>query len=428
MDGAMTAMSPGDTQRLAWQPPPRPDWVQRINDEGAGMDIRGVVPLDERSLLDAAMRSTGLSDFGDDDWREPFQVFISSLEQEAQLNLLGRIRTRQDILQLLEARLMVEDAYKRHPEIADERIEKPIMVVGQGRTGTSFLINLLAADPENGALRHWEVMFPSPPPETASYKTDPRIERADHLLTQWSRVTPTFETMHEWGATIPMECLQLVGLSFRSAAWLNQLGQVPSFEAYMAGQDIMPGLHYMDRVLKLLQWRNPRRRWVLKDVFFLSQLPNVLKLYPDVSLVWAHRDPVRALASMVNMIGTLQWARTDRPFSVGSFEFATDPTASAALLGMVIDQLDSGAVPADRIFHLQYQDLVHDPVGSVASIYEYFGIELTAGRRAVLQDWLAQNPRDSRPPHRFSLGSDAAVAKARTAYQRYQRYFAVPSE
>ncbi|MET0658263.1 MAG: hypothetical protein ABW110_08930 [Steroidobacteraceae bacterium] len=100
-----------------WTPPPRPDWVARINHEGESMDIRGVVPLDEASLIDAAVRSTGLCDFGTDEWREPFRILLQSLEEDAELNLLGRLRTRSDILQRLKGRLQIEDTYKRHPEM-----------------------------------------------------------------------------------------------------------------------------------------------------------------------------------------------------------------------------------------------------------------------------------------------------------------------
>ena len=94
-------------RKAIWQPPPRPDWVTRINAEGNCMNIRGVVPLDENSLLDTAMRNTGLSNFGSEEWREPFKVFVKSLDEEAELNLMGRLMGRSDILLFLEARLRI---------------------------------------------------------------------------------------------------------------------------------------------------------------------------------------------------------------------------------------------------------------------------------------------------------------------------------
>ena len=62
--------APDKDHRQQWQPPPRPDWVQKVNEEGYCMNISSVVPLDAKSLLESAMRTTGLSDFGADDWRE----------------------------------------------------------------------------------------------------------------------------------------------------------------------------------------------------------------------------------------------------------------------------------------------------------------------------------------------------------------------
>jgi hypothetical protein len=124
---------------LQWRPPPRPEWVRRINEEGYYMNISGVVPLDEKSLLESAMRSTGLPDFGADEWREPFRVFTKSLEKEAEMSLTGRLMARPAILMLLEGRLRIEDSYNRYPEIEDQQILQPILIVGRGHSGTLFI-------------------------------------------------------------------------------------------------------------------------------------------------------------------------------------------------------------------------------------------------------------------------------------------------
>src|SRR5262245_20079498 len=116
-----------------WKQPPRPEWVQRVNQEGSYLDLKSVVPLDEESLLATAKANTGLSDFGVEDWYEAFQRFIKSLDEEAELNLMGRLLTRSDILMYLEARLRVEEEYKRHPEIEDVELAPQILIVGSGR-------------------------------------------------------------------------------------------------------------------------------------------------------------------------------------------------------------------------------------------------------------------------------------------------------
>src|SRR5579872_2154834 len=176
-EGRMNSSQP--VRAAAWTPPPRPEWVSRVNEEGAFLDMRSVVPLDENSLLATARQNTGLDDFGPEDWITPFRRLITSLDEEANHNFLGRVMTRSDLLIYLEARLRIQDCYNRHPEIAEEEIAKPILILGQGRAGTSGLIHLLSKDPDNATLLTWEMMFPCPPPEAATYATDPRIEKAD---------------------------------------------------------------------------------------------------------------------------------------------------------------------------------------------------------------------------------------------------------
>ena len=408
--------------------PAHPEWVKRINEEGDCMDIRGVVPLDEKSLLETAMRSTGLSNFGSDEWREAFQVFVKAIDTEGHLNLLGRLRTRSDILLLLEARLQIEEAYRLHPEIEDEQIVQPIIVVGQGRSGTSFLINVLAANPDNGALLQWEIMFPCPPPETATYRTDPRIAKAQNLISQWYRVTPAMDSVHEFEATLPQEDVHLISLSFMAPQWLGLYGQAPSYHAWVMKQDITPALHYHQRVLKLLQWKNPRQRWVLKNIAFLDQMGLLLRIYPDACFVWPHRDPVRAAASMGSSIAIAMSDRSDYPIPGSDYEFVTDPQHVAQRLNAVIDQLDAGVVPPKQIFHMHYRDLIDNTLQQIDAMYSHFGIALSdTGRRAMAQ-YLDDHPRDARPPHRFSLGSDAVVTRAREAFKRYQNYFDVADE
>ena len=414
--------------RHQWQPPPRPDWVTRVNDEGRCMDITGVVPLDECSLLDAATRATGLNDFGVDDWREPFHIFIKALNEESGLNLFGRLWARHEILLLLEARLHIEATYRQHPEIDDQVITQPIIVLGQGRSGTSFLQNTLAENPDNKSLLSWEATFPCPPPEAATYKTDPRIAIAHKIADRWNRVTPTMTSMHEWYGAMPQECTQLLAMSFMAPSWLGLLGQAPSYDMFMTKQDMTPALLYHRRVLKLLQWKNPRRHWVLKDTQHMDWLGLILKVYPDACFAWPHRDPVRALTSVVSLIGTAQWGRCDHPFSGGAYGFVTDPTWAATRLNAVVDRLKSGQVPQKQIYHLLYRDLVADTMGAIAKMYQHFGIELTEAGHKAMQKYLSDNPRDARPAHQFKAGSPEMIARAREAFKPYQTFFGVPSE
>ena len=392
------------------------------------MNIRAVVPLDSDSLIRSATTSTGLSDFGTTEWEEPLHVLTHALDEEAQLNLVGRIRTRSELLQLLEARLQIENAYHLHPEIEQEVIKQPLIIVGQSRSGTSLLHNILWQDPAHGVLKHWEEVFPCPPPEAATYLTDPRIERAHQLVTQCNRITPTMASMHEFAAQLPMECCVVLGMSFMSQSWFDSMGQVPTYDAFLAHRDLTPAYEYHRRVLKLLQWRNPRKRWVLKDPTHLDRIEALLAVYPDALTVWPHRDPSVAMSSVVSLLGTVQWGRTDYPFNNSSFEFVLDPFAAARRLEVFIDKIDRGIVPADQLFNVTYTNLVRDPLGAVKALYAHFSLELTAEAIAAMDRYLTTHPRDARPMHAKSRASSEELAADQAAFAKYRKYFQIEPE
>jgi hypothetical protein len=417
-----------EARRLSWKPKARPDWVQTLNDEGKHLDISGIVPLDPASLLETAQRNTGLSNFGADDWREPFEVFVKSLEEDAALNLMGRIMTRSELLMWLELRLRVEEEYRLHPEIADEQIEKPLLIVGQGRSGTSALQNLLAADPHNGTLLTWEAFYPSPPPEPSTYATDPRIAKADGMIRQWYRVTPEMEAMHEFGGDIPTEGIHLQVSSFQMPTWMNLMGQVPSYNAYIYGKgSFLPAIEWEKRVLRVLQWKKPRR-WVIKSPV-LFNLPDVVKAYPDACLVWTHRDPLKSLASAVNMVGTLFWQRSDEPFSSGALATSVDEKVVASEFNQAVEWMEQGIIPSERLLNVQYHEFVDDPMAVARRIYAKFDIPLTPEGEAAMIRHTVDNAREKRPQHSYTDKNASEWAqRVRQAFDRYQTYFNVPNE
>lgn len=411
-----------------WTPPARPEWVQRINEEGRCLDLKSAVPLDENSLIECAKANTGLSDFGSDDWYEPFKVFINALEEEANLTLMGRLMTRSDILMHLEARLRIEETYKQHPEIDDQELASPILIVGSGRSGTSAMQNLLALDPENGSPRHWEALMPCPPPEAATYHTDPRIEVAHQRMDQWNRVTPEVIALHEFGGEMPTELIQIEAISFQSNGWLDLYGFVPSYDAYIAQRGFVPSLSYAKRVLKLLQWKNPRKRWILKSPDAMRYLPDVFKVFPELKLVWMHRDPIKAVASAVSLVGTLFWIRSDQPLSEAAIVQITNPAGLAGMFDKVMNEMEQGIVPAQQICSIHYDEFIGNPIGAVETLYREMGIQLSAAARETMEAYLRERPRESRPQHKYSIGDAERLTEERKLFDRYQKRFNVKTE
>jgi hypothetical protein len=408
-----------------WTPPPHPQWLSEMNREGSYFNLPAVVPLDEESLLQHAQLTTGLSDFGDDRWREPFSVLIKSLEEEAQLTLMGRLMARNDIVLWLSTRLQVADTLKKYPQILDEEITAPMVIAGLPRSGTSILFELLSQDPDVGVPLMWEALQPCPPPEAATYASDPRIEQADKLFTQWNRVAPEFATMHEMRGDIPAECGLLMAGTFISDH-IASLHQTHSYSAWCVEADYLPVYGYHKTILQILQWKNPRKRWLLKAPEHQVHLDTLLQVYPDARIVQTHRDPIKCMASTASLLGILYYMRSDQPFDAQLFDNIIMGDATARRLEHVMEQREKGIVPAPNIADSRYQDLMEDPMSCIAQIYAHFGVTLSQLARERMQEYLQQKPQGKFGQHSYEV--DECKSRDRPLFRRYQTLYNVPDE
>jgi len=344
--------------------------------------------LDEQALLAAARRRTGLEDFGDPRFREPLAIFLRALDEEAELSFVGRWLARHEVRTWLENRLEIEETFRRHPDIANEAIPRPLFVTGSGRSGTSILHELLAQDPRNRVLRSWEALHPCPPPERGSCDRDPRIRRAEREVRLWARIAPIYETMHENGAELPQECIYLTAHEFAS--------------------DLLSG-------------------WALKAPSHLWALDALLDVYPDARIVWTHRDPLAVVASMTSLMTTLLWLRSDRVDAAAVGQGAV--RSIGFMLKRAMALRDAAGLGPDRICDVRYQDFLADPIAAVARVYAHFEIPLHAEAEARMRAYLAARPRQRHGAHTWRFdwtGLDPDEARRRFA--PYRERFGVPAE
>jgi hypothetical protein len=412
---------------MTWSPQPRPQWITELNAFGRQLGSpAALVSLSEASLLDTARDATGLNDFGDDTWREGFRVFLQSLEEEADLHLLGRIMARNEIVRALVNRLVVEAALARHPAILDEHVDAPVLVVGTGRSGTSILHELLAQDPAHRVALTWELLHPWPPPERATYTTDPRIAAADQEYTFWHLIAPEYQTMHENGGDVPNEDPLIDMLAFASDHLMGSY-PVPTYSRWLARADLAPVFHAHRRFLQLLQWRYRGDRWVLKSPSYLGKLPAFFAEYPDAHVILTHRDPLKVLPSLVSLMATLRWMHSDTVDVEAVVKTAVNGTALA--MDYVMKWRADGTVPDDRIIDVRFDDLVDDPWTTMRGVYERIGTPLTADAEQRMRAYLDARPRERHGRHDYDFadtGLDLDGTRARFA--KYQARYGIPSE
>ncbi len=406
-----------------WQPGPRPDWLRSLHEVVDPQWIR----LDPDEILDEARRLTGRSDFGGTDFLEPYRLFTRSVDEESESHAVGRMIARSDLVNWLVNRLELTEARARHPEIAEERIEAPLFICGLPRTGTSILHELLAQDPDHRVPLHWEVRHPCPPPERATYETDPRIERAQRQVDLWNHIVPEYATMHELGARIPVECIQITAHSFVSDELLGR-HQVPSYGAWFATADQTPAYEMHRAFLQHLQWKCPGERWVLKAPSHLGALRTLLAVYPDARIVVTHRDPLRVLPSVASILYSTAFVRSDAIDPQEVLSWFT-PETCLFLLDQMTALRDEGVLPAEQVLDVRYGDLMREPVETLGSIYRHFDLPFTDATAQRMRDYLAHKPKDKHGRHAYRFedtGLDLAAERAR--FTAYQERYGVPSE
>jgi hypothetical protein len=383
--------------------------------------------LDAETLLERARRSTGLSDFGPDTFREPLRRLIASLEEDAGLHALGRTIAATQLQDNLENRLHLADCLAREPGIEDGTITRPVFIVGMPRTGTSILHELVGQDPTVRVPETWEVFRPTPPPEAATYETDPRIQQTDDLLAETDRLIPGFRKMHRMAARLPQEDVSMTSLEFTSMVFEASF-RLPSYTAWFHHEaDLTPAFALHRRFLQVLQWRCPAERWVLKTPGHLWALERLLAEYPDACLVQTHRDPLQVLSSLTSLLTTLRALASDR---IDPEEIAREwSELNAQAYDASIDARESGLINPAQVIDIHFAEFMADPFAAIRRIYDKFDIEYTAAADTRMRSYLETHTDDEhgKHKHRFEdTGLD--VAEARERVRRYQEYFDIPSE
>jgi hypothetical protein len=370
----------------------------------------------EPDALEAAARArTGLEDLGDGSHREGLERMCVALEREADLTPAGEAMLELRFTALLVARLGIEDTYRTHPEIDDEEVEGPVVVIGLPRTGTTALSQLVAADPQVRSLRTWESAAPVPPPETATEHTDPRIAECAAGIEMMYEAFPRMRSLYNAEATTATECQDLLGMSFRTFHF-DGFAHVPSYVDWVVGSDMAAAYEYHRRTLRLLQWHCPPRLWHLKTPVHMFALDAFVAAYPDAVFLWSHRDPAEVLGSVCDLVGyTRSWASDrDDAAELGPQQLAAWTEAT----NRAMDFRDR--VGEHRFADVSHADLQVDPLGALRAAYERLGLPFPMASERAVTAWASAHPPGRHGAHEVHLADFGLTeAEVRTAFAAY---------
>ena len=354
------------------------------------------VDFNRDDILREAREQAGLDDFGPLDFIERLDLLCEEWGGDGEMLGIGRANLRGKLVHFAKTRLLVQDQFKRHPEIDGVEIARPVIVAGLPRSGTTHLLNLMGADSRFRSLPLWESYEPVPTPGEGLLNngTDPRYQRCADSWESMRQVTPLIAAMHPMNPDHIHEELELMAPNFGSynMEWLASMS--PRWRDHYYREDQTYQYEYLKRMLKLLLWRERDSgrptRWVLKCPQHLEQLPVLHKVFPDATIAITHRDPVPVIQSAITMLAYGHRMSRKRPLLDELLSYWTD-RIEYMLRACVRDR---HSLPEAQTIDVPFHQLIEDDIAWVGRIYEKADIELNPQARSEFEAFMAAHKDD----------------------------------
>ena len=363
--------------------------IDQIRTAVAGMaaDVR----LEPDFIIGQAAEATGFDPAVlDDAYRQRLDLICRSWRAEAGLSAFGVFSNVSQLTGMVSNKLVIDDLLRRHPEIHDIEIERPIIICGLPRTGTTHLHNLMSADPQLRSLPYWESLQPalSPAQQPGPGEPDPRIARTDQAIAMLDASMPLFKRMHEMTTDHVHEEIQLLAIDL-STMLFETMAWAPSVRDFYLAQDQTPHYEYMKTVLKVMTFLRGGTRWVLKSPQHLEQFGPLRTVFPDATYVVTHRDPVSVVVSMVTMIayGARMSVEQVDPVKIGR---GWADRLERMLQACVRDR---HLLPADQSLDVFFHEFMADDMATVHTVYERAGQPLPESSLAAMAAYMEAHPR-----------------------------------
>ena len=386
--------------------------------------------FDQAKLFAAARSIDGLEDFGDPVFYSPLEVLLKDLAK-APLNKLGANILSAGIVRSLANRLRINAWFSSHPEIVNEKIVAPVVIVGMMRSGTTLIQRLLASDPNHCTTLGWEALEPAPPLEydpSEPVLNDSRIANAEQREANARKYTPELFSIHPSYAHKGEEEIMFLADAFMSHVHESSC-HLPNYRIWLDQQDFTPAYRHLYRCLQILQWQKKHRgeicqRWILKTPAHLGYLDILLATFPDAHVVHLHRDPVDTIPSGASLNTTLWRMHADYvdPKLVGQqwLERMSWTNQRALAVRKAMDGNDQ------RFTDIHFHDAVRDPISQAEKIYMALRQPMLDSTRTAMRDWLLEDSQQKLPKHHYRAEdfglTDASIEQKFQAYK--QRFHA----
>lgn len=371
-------------------------------------------------MHEIAMEKTGLTDFGED---KSYMLGLTKLleQQDAFCDLQIPIGYSLKLIHMLEQRLLAEQRFKDNPEILLNPIEKPLVITGMVRTGSTALQHLAAGDPNRQHMEYWMSEYPQPRPPRDEWPQHPEFIRSQQRIDELYEQVPETKAMHFNAADLPDECGHLLAQTFTDEYW-QICSRVPLYNEWYENCDMVPTYKQHKKLLQLIGSNEPAKPWTIKYPVHLKHLKSFLKIYPDARVIWTHRDPASVLTSYTNMNATnrAMSVRAETLDRADLLHEQMEVWANALVRAIDIRK----QYPQAQFFDMHFDQYVNDPVGMAKKAYEHLGIDWTPECEQGMTDWNNAHPQHKHGKHKPKT-IELSRAQIHKRFAEYINHFGV---
>ena len=331
---------------------------------------------------------------GDEDYIEPLEILINSLNKHNKFNRFGKIAFNHQLKNRLKMRTMLNELHLNNnfDEPAD-----PVFVIGLPRSGTSLLFNLLSLDVAHRSPMYWEIMHLMPLTKTKAarqrreFKTNTELKLAKTII-------PKLRAIHTIRATTPEECQQIATMNIRSFVYMC-MADVPEYIEYLKNTSFDSVFKWHKNFYQALELSGKPQRWLLKDPSHIGHLPEILKTYPNAKFIHIHRDPIESVGSFCSLTKNVRLAFSKKISTHGIGETVIDFWNHNLEKGMS----DRKSLSNNQIVDIQYSEFIKNPLDHIKNTYMQLNFDMNIATENKIQNYLIKDKQISKPSHKYSL-------------------------
>ena len=376
--------------------------------------------INANEIIDQAKSETGLSDLGEPLFSEGLNRLIDSINNEANLNEIGIQAQLIRIQGLLSNRLRFEEDLKKFPEILDQQIIAPIVIVGLPRTGSTMTHRLLASDPNHTAMLWWEGRYPALLPGEKRGDIEARMELGKAEVDAVVAASPEALDIHPWDYKGADEEILLLEHNFLSTVPESFMA-LPSYSEWIEEQDHTLAYEDLKKFIQYLQWQNPgreKKRWVLKSPHHLGFIDKMISVFPDAKIIQTHRDPIKTVPSFCSMCANLF-----EPLTTNFDKVFIGKHWSNKLTRALNHCMNISKQHPDNFLDLEFLNMIKDPIDEMKKIYEFIGEPFGEKTEVAMEAWREENKHEM-GAHKYSLEEyDLTESQINDNFAKYQQKY-----